>query len=155
MNGAAGRYTLSELASLGTPCFRPAPALPMASRSSTIPLRLWRVARNLNYFNPEKETRSSMRSPVYRGAWAIAVCAIVAIMGAGSPASAQNPSYPQSPSYPQGAPPQDKKDKGAQPSDAERQAATKVTSAADFNAALQAAGEFVKKHPKSSLRPEV
>ena len=96
-----------------------------------------------------------MRSPVYRGAWAIAVCAVVAIMGAGYPASAQNPSYPQSPSYPQGASPQDRKDKGAQPSDGERQAATKVTSAADFNAALQAAGEFVKKYPKSSLRPEV
>jgi tetratricopeptide (TPR) repeat protein len=99
-----------------------------------------------------------MRLPVYRGARAIAVCAIVAIMGAGYSASAQNPGYPQSPNYPTAPSPQDRqdrKDKGAQPSDGERQAATKVTSAADFNAALQAAGEFVKKYPKSSLRPEI
>ncbi|HEV8488132.1 MAG TPA: hypothetical protein VGV87_31715 [Blastocatellia bacterium] len=101
-----------------------------------------------------------MRLPVYRGARAIAVCAIVSIMGTCYSASAQNPSYPQTPtpSYPKGPSPQDKqdkKDKGAQPSDAERQAATKVTSAADFAAALQAAGEFVKKYPKSSLRPEI
>jgi hypothetical protein len=87
-------------------------------------------------------------------------------MGAGYSATAQNPGYPQSPSYPTRTPsnppgqspqdkPQDKKDKGNQPSDGERQAATKVTSAADYAAAVQAAGEFVKKYPKSSLRPEV
>ena len=105
-----------------------------------------------------------MRLPVYRGAQMIAAWAIAAIIGAGYSASAQNPGYPQNPSYPKSpgypqAPSpqdkQDKKDKGAQPSDGERQAETKVSSAADFNVALQAAGEFVKKYPKSSLRPGI
>jgi hypothetical protein len=96
-----------------------------------------------------------MRLPVYRGALAITACAIVAIIGTGYLASAQNPGYPQGQGSAQGSSPQDKKDKGAQPSDGERQAMTKVTSAADFTAALQAAGEFVKKYPKSSLRPQI
>ena len=99
-----------------------------------------------------------MRLPVYRGARAIAICGFFAIVGACYSASAQNPSYPQNSGYSQTPMPQDKqdkKDKGSQPSDGERQAATKVTSAADFNATLQAAGEFVKKYPKSSLRPEI
>jgi hypothetical protein len=51
---------------------------------------------------------------------------------------------------------QDSKEKAApQPSDAERQAAMKIATAADVPAALTAAGEFIKKYPKSSLRGEI
>ena len=49
------------------------------------------------------------------------------------------------------------KDKSKQPapSDAEQKALAKVEAGADIAAKVQAAGEFVKKYPKSSLRPKV
>lgn len=46
-------------------------------------------------------------------------------------------------------------DKAPQVSDGERQAALKIQSATDPPAKLQAAEEFIKKHPKSKLRPQV
>jgi hypothetical protein len=45
--------------------------------------------------------------------------------------------------------------KSQQPNEAEAKAAAKVETAPDPNAKLQAAGEFVKKYPKSTLRPKV
>jgi tetratricopeptide (TPR) repeat protein len=71
------------------------------------------------------------------------------MLGIGSLAVAQSSGYPQATGG------QDKKPNAAQPSEGERQAAMKIASAADFNAALQAATDFVKKYPKSSLRPEI
>lgn len=47
------------------------------------------------------------------------------------------------------------KDKQAQVSDAERKAAQKINDAKDAAAKMAAAGEFLKKYPKSSLRPKV
>lgn len=47
------------------------------------------------------------------------------------------------------------KDKAAQVSEAETKAITKITSAPDAAAKILAAGEFVKKYPKSSLRAQV
>ncbi|HSB08331.1 MAG TPA: hypothetical protein VLM38_02385 [Blastocatellia bacterium] len=50
---------------------------------------------------------------------------------------------------------QSKDKKQSPPSDAEQKAMAKVEAAADTPAKIQAAGEFVKKYPKSSLRPRV
>ena len=47
------------------------------------------------------------------------------------------------------------KDKQSAPSDAEQKALARVEAAAEVPAKIQAAGEFVKKFPKSSLRPKV
>jgi hypothetical protein len=51
--------------------------------------------------------------------------------------------------------PQDKQAKTPQPSEGESKAAAKVEAAPDPTAKIQAAGEFVKKYPKSTLRPKV
>lgn len=74
---------------------------------------------------------------------ALAVCALVAVTAGGAAASA-------------GA--QDKqkeKEKQPQLSSAEVQAVEKISKAPDAAAKLQAAGEFLKKHPKSIKRGEV
>jgi len=49
----------------------------------------------------------------------------------------------------------EQKEKGPKVSEAEVKAAQAVQSAADVPAALAAAGTFLQKHPKSSLRPQV
>ena len=49
----------------------------------------------------------------------------------------------------------DRSKRGPQASEGEVQAAKKIQTAADGAAALQGAGEFVKKYPKSTLRPQV
>ena len=92
---------------------------------------------------------------------ALALCAAMCLIAAAR-ASAQMPGYPQppatspqTPTYPdQNQPKGQPKEKGA-PSDAEVKAAQAVQSAADVQATAAAASEFVKKYPKSSLRPQV
>ena len=90
-----------------------------------------------------------MRVSIYRATRATAGFALAAILGAASFAMAEAPGFSEATGS------QDKKPNAAQPSEGERQAAMKIASAADFQAALQAASEFVKKYPKSSLRPEI
>lgn len=81
---------------------------------------------------------------------ALAVCACVAVSAVGA-ASARASVAPRRQQQ------QDKSKETKQPqaSQAELQAARAVESAADAAAALAAAGEFLKKHDKSSLRPQV
>ena len=47
------------------------------------------------------------------------------------------------------------KEKGPEVSDGERKLAAKINAAPDAAAKMQAAGEFIKKYPKSSLRPQI
>jgi hypothetical protein len=94
------------------------------------------------------------------------LCAAVCLISAAARANAQMPGYPQSPAtspqtptspdqnQPQGQQKGQPKEKGA-PSDAEVKAAQAVQSAADAQTTAAAAMEFVKKYPKSSLRPQV
>ena len=91
-----------------------------------------------------------MKSLFLSGARALALCGLACAIGAGCPASAQTPNYSQSSQAqaPKAAP-------GAQAPEAERQAAMKIAAAADYTAALAATAEFVKKFPKSTLRPEI
>jgi hypothetical protein len=74
---------------------------------------------------------------------ALALCAAASVAGA---ANARR--------LPAAAAQEPKQQKGA-PSDAEQKAAQAVQAAADANATAAAASEFVKKYPKSSLRPQV
>ena len=90
-----------------------------------------------------------MRILIYRATRVAAGCALAAMLATGCLAMGRSPGSTQATGG------QDKKPAAAQPSEAERQAAMKIASAADFNAALQASAEFVKKYPKSSLRPEI
>jgi hypothetical protein len=79
---------------------------------------------------------------------AAAACALVALVANVDPALAS-----QQYQYPDPKPPE-KKDKPAV-SEAENNALKKVDAAADPTAKLQAAGEFIKKHPKSTKRLDV
>jgi len=81
------------------------------------------------------------------------VSAFIAVAAVGSPLRAPAISVPRDVSQ---AKDQSKdKAKQAAPSDAEQKAMAKVEAAVDVPAKIAAAGEFVKKYPKSSLRPKV
>jgi len=91
-----------------------------------------------------------MRPILYRFIEAAAACALsgFAVLGLASQASAEYSHYSV----------QDKnqaKDKQSAPSDAEQKAVAKIEASPDMAAKLAAAGEFVKKYPKSTLRPKV
>ncbi|MCI0489204.1 MAG: hypothetical protein L0229_21645 [Blastocatellia bacterium] len=81
---------------------------------------------------------------------ALGVCALLAIIAAGTSTFARAPlGQGQSrPQYPQG-------EKAPEIPEEERQAMGKVLNAADATAKLQAAGEYLKKYPKSPRRPDV
>lgn len=82
---------------------------------------------------------------------AVAVCALLAFAVQGSTLLSATVGYRQ-----YGSQVKDQsKDKPPSISDGEMTAAKKVYSAVDLPAKLAAAGEFVKKYPKSSLRPKV
>jgi hypothetical protein len=76
-----------------------------------------------------------------------AACAITALVFTSSISLAAHAVYSQDKSQ--------AKDKQAAPSDAEQKAVAKIETAADMPAKLAAAGEFIKKYPKSTLRSRV
>ncbi|MFP5261530.1 MAG: hypothetical protein ACLGJB_06450 [Blastocatellia bacterium] len=83
-----------------------------------------------------------MKSILFRMAKALAACALMAMTGVG-------PAAP-------GAPAQDKgKDQKSQISEGEQKAMTKIETAPDTAAKVQAATEFAKKYPKSTQRAKV
>src|SRR5215470_4109189 len=77
-----------------------------------------------------------------------AVCSITAIVLSGTASLAGHSPDP-------GQEKNQAKDKQSAPSDAEQKALAKIESSPDVAAKLAAAGEFVKKFPKSSLRSKV
>ncbi len=87
-----------------------------------------------------------MRSSFFSLVRTLGICALVIMTAAVSSIYAQSPDY----SAPKS---QDKKE--PQISDGERKLLDKINSAADPAAKLQAATEYSKKFPKSSMRPQV
>ncbi|HVF91708.1 MAG TPA: hypothetical protein VNH22_16710, partial [Blastocatellia bacterium] len=97
-----------------------------------------------------------MRSVLFFLPRALVVLALVVATAAASSASAQNPDNPPDSK----AQEKDQKPKGSdkkepQISDGERQLLNKINAATDNTAKLQAAAEYSKKYPKSSMRPQV
>ncbi|HVG31109.1 MAG TPA: hypothetical protein VM864_15470 [Pyrinomonadaceae bacterium] len=78
---------------------------------------------------------------------ALALCALLCGASVGGAAARANAN--------QGQPPAQTDKNAPQASDAEVKAAQAVQSATDINTAVAAVGEFIKKYPKSSLRPQV
>lgn len=93
------------------------------------------------------------------GRGALWACVCVALLGAlfsGGAAGLQAQTYPASQTPATGDQKEPAKEKeGPKLSDGERKAAIKINTAADPAAKLQAAGEFVKKYPKSEIRGEI
>jgi hypothetical protein len=80
------------------------------------------------------------------------VASVLALFTIGVPALFVRPALG---AEPDGYKPQQKQQPPAQASEGESKAAMKVEAAADTAAKLQAAAEFLKKYPKSTLRPKV
>jgi len=90
-----------------------------------------------------------MRSALFPLLRALGVSALVVIT---APVSSI---YAQGPDYSQDQKPKSQEKKEPQISDAERQLLNKINSAPDNTARLQAATEYAKKYPKSTMRPNV
>lgn len=80
----------------------------------------------------------------------VAVCTLSAVMASGSSAVTRSTQYGG-----QAKEQSADKNKQAGPSDAEQKAVAKIQAAPDLAAKIAAAGEFVKKYPKSTMRSKV
>jgi tetratricopeptide (TPR) repeat protein len=85
---------------------------------------------------------------------AAAICFVALALAAPSRAAFEGAQRYDTPAQSDNKPAQSK-DKPAQVSEAETKAIAKITAAPDPAAKIQAAGEFVKKYPKSSVRAQV
>src|SRR5215208_1727417 len=96
--------------------------------------------------------RLAMKSILLLMMRAVAVCALAAIMAAG-------PSALAAPSYPSGSRAAQEKDKSKdqkpQISEGEQKALTKIETAPDMAAKVQAITEYASKYPKSAQRAKV